>query len=79
MQVTLVNNEYINNIDLDFTVGKSFLSRMVLETNLRTFGPYGGEGALAYSLEGSKLLYIEGKAGPLINQLTLYYDQCSSY
>ena len=77
VQVTLVSNEYIQDIDLDFTVGKSFLSRMVLKTNLRTFGPYGGEGALEYRLKGSKLLYIEGKSGPLINQLTIYYDQCS--
>ena len=77
MQVTLVNNEYINDIELDFTVGKSFLTRLVLQTNLRTLGPYGGEGGQRFSLSGSKLMYVDGKSGPLINQLAFYFEKCS--
>ena len=77
MQVTLVSNEYIQDIDLDFTIGKPFLTRLVLKTNLRTLGPYGGEGGQRFSLSGSKLMYVDGRAGPLVNQLTLYFEKCS--
>ena len=76
MQVTLVNNEYINDVSLDFTLGKAFLTKVMVTTNLRTLGPYGGEGGQTYNVKGSKLLFVEGRSGPLVNQLTLYYEKC---
>ena len=77
VQVTFVKNEYIQELSLDFTLGKTFLTKVVVNTNLRTLGPYGGEGGKTSVMKGSKLMYVEGKSGPLVNQLTAYFDSCS--
>ncbi len=76
MQVTLVDGEYIQDISLDFTTGKPFLTKLLVVTNLRTLGPYGGEGGQTFDVKGSKLLYVDGRSGPLVNQLSLYYEKC---
>ncbi len=77
VQVTLVDTEYIQDLNLDFSSGKPFLTRVLIKTNLRTLGPYGGYGGQSFDLNGYKLLYVEGKSGPLINQVTAYFEHCS--
>ena len=76
VQVMVVNNEYINDVSLDFTLGKPFLTKMMVTTNLRTLGPYGGAGGRTYNVKASKLLYVDGRSGPLVNQVTLYFEKC---
>ena len=76
MHVPLVKDEYIQELSLDFTVGKPFLTGLLIQTNIRPLGPYGGQGGQTFTVKGSKLLYMDGRSGPLVNQLTAYYDKC---
>ena len=77
IQVKLSKDEYIQELVLDFTIGKPFLTRVYVQTNVRDFGPFGGNGGRRYTLMGSKLMYVAGQSGPLVNQLTAYFDKCS--
>ena len=76
VQVTMGKDEHIQEISLDFTTAKPFLTRLLVKTNLREFGPFGGEGSEKFTVKGSKLMYVEGKSGPLVDQLTAYFEKC---
>ncbi len=76
VQVTLVKDEFIQELNLDFTLGKPFLTRVLVKTNLRTLGPYGGEGGQTFIVRGNRLMYLDGMSGALINQLTAFFDRC---
>ena len=76
VRVTLGKDEVIQEMVLDFTQGKPFLTRIIVQTNVRQFGPFGGEGTQRFTLRGNKLMFVEGLSGPLVNQLTGYFDKC---
>ncbi len=77
VQVTMGKDEYIQEMTLDFTIGKPFLTRIFMKTNVREFGPFGGQGAERYHVTGSKLMYVEALSGPLVNRISAYYEKCS--
>ncbi len=70
-------DEYIREMSLDFTLGKPFLTRVTMTTNVREFGPFGGEGATRFVAKGTRLLFVDGETGPLVARFTAYYDKCS--
>ena len=63
-------------MDLDFTQGTPFLTRLQVRTTIRTIGPYGAESGSSYRTAGNKLLFASGRSGPMIDQINLYYDIC---
>ena len=77
VKVTMMKDEYIQEMSLDFTSTKPFLTRLFVKSNLRIYGPFGGHGAQKFDVKGSKLMFVEGKSGPLVDQLTFYFDKCS--
>ena len=76
VRVTLGKDEVIQDMVLDFTQGKPFLTRIIVQTNVRQFGPFGGEGTQRFTIRGNKLMFVEGQSGPLVNQLTGYFEKC---
>ena len=77
VKVTMMKDEYIQEMSLDFTSTKLFLTRLFVKSNLRIYGPFGGHGAQKFDVKGSKLMFVEGKSGPLVDQLTFYFEKCS--
>ena len=77
VRVDLEKDEFITELVLDFTMAKPFLTRVFTKTNLgKTFGPLGGRGAQRFTFNGNKLMFIEGRSGNVVNQLTGYFDKC---
>lgn len=76
VNVQLLKDEYIRSVEADFTLGKGYLSRLMVNTDRRVLGPYGGLGGTNFSISGGKLLYIEGRSGPLIDNLSFVFDRC---
>ena len=74
--VQLNPDEFITHMNLDFTEGTPFLTRLDVITTIRTLGPYGAQGSHSFSTAGNKLLYATGRSGPMIDQLILHYEQC---
>ena len=77
VKVDLANNEVITDVHVDFTSGKPFLTRLQIRTNLRVLGPYGGRGGEQMITQGRRLLYISGRAGAMIDQISLHFNQCT--
>jgi len=75
-QVSFNSGEVITHLQVDFTRGQSFLTSVYVQTNIRVLGPYGGVGERSYNTSGDRLLYIAGRSGSMVDQLTLYYDKC---
>ncbi len=76
VHVALVKDEVILGMDMDFTSGKPFLTRLLIHTNLRTLGPYGGTGSNTFISRGTKFIYASGRAGSMVDQLVVFYDRC---
>ena len=74
--VQLSQNEHIKRIDLDFTQGQTFPTRLEVHTTIRTLGPYGATSGNHYKTAGNTLLFAEGRSGSMVDQVTLYYDTC---
>jgi hypothetical protein len=52
------------------------IDQVTLNTNLRSIGPCGGPGGstnVAQGPPGTRLSYITGKSGELVDQLTFYF------
>ena len=63
-------------VNMDFTLGKQFMTRVEVQTTIRTIGPYGSESGQRFEATGNKLLYASGRAGPMIDNIALYFDTC---
>jgi len=74
--VTMNTGETITHVQVDFTQGQQFLTQVIVHTNIRVLGPYGGRGEQSFKTYGDRLLYISGRSGPMVDQMTLYYDKC---
>lgn len=49
------------------------LDRITIYTNLRQYGPYGGNGGTSFASAGEVLGYISGRANNAVDAITIHY------
>lgn len=73
LEVYLAAEEYIVSVTV---VSGSKIDQLTFNTNFRSIGPCGGDGggtSVAQGPPATRLSYISGRSGDLVDQLTFYF------